>query len=403
MSQPTKRWILIIVGIIILLVAVFFLFFAKPTLTILPTPGDALVFLDQQRVTAGTPLKLASGEHTVRVEAVGYLATEQMVSLGLSQVVDLPIELRQIPEIIQLVGSVEWPVLSTDQGAILYLGQEGRQFFETKAELGNQGTARTNPITAVRFEGISDVAWAPDRELAVIKKTTGETILFDFQRYNFLEQEEKIVSREFASVAWHPTERRFAAFQTTPAGEKTLVTYAVASGETERLADLRTEPFTQPDLAWSPDGRQIMFVENGVFLYTIQTRQITKVAGTDGARAAVFSPTSDQILVDLTNDLLIVDLAGTGQGGRLGLRTDLQKTTWSADGSAVIAAVRTDLNSDRFIKVSATDLTKRAFAYTTTSEIDATDLLVSDNGGRLWLTSQGALYSLLLEEETLAQ
>lgn len=403
MNQTTKRWILIIGGLVILLATVFFLFFYQPTLTILSTPGEAVVFLDQQRVTTGTPIKLAPGTYTIRVEAPGYLATEQTISLGVSQVVDLPIELRQIPEIVALVGSVREPVLSTDESAILYLGQEGRQFFQVKSELGSQGTARTSPITDERFRDLSEVIWSPDRELTFLKKTSGETTLFDFQRYNFLEQEEKLVSRQFLDIAWHPTERRAAAFQTTPEGEKTLVEFDVASGTTTRLADLRTEPLTKPDLAWSPDGRQIMFVENGVFLYTIQTRQLAKVAGTDGARGATWSPTSQQILVDLTNDLLLVDVAGTGQGGRLGVRTELAKTAWSPDGSFVIAAVRTDLDRDQFVKLTTTDLQKSTFAYTSTGPIAAEHLLVSDNGRRLWLISAGTLYSVLLEEKTLQE
>ncbi len=396
MSSRTKILLGGSLGLMAAAVVLFFVFFYQPRLTIIPNPATAQVLLNDQLVPAGTPLKLSPGTYAIEVSAAGYLTTTKSVSLAVSQVLNLPISLKQIPPVHTLTGGVAYPVLSADQKTVYFLGRGGSQFFTLDS---TSDTAQPIALTDDHFRNIAKVTWSPDRSLVLLTKQTGETSLFDFQRYDFVTQEEKNLGSDFRSVTWHPTEHQFVAFSRTPTGERSLIRQTIDTGKTERLIDLRASQFIDPALTWSPDGRQILLVENGTYLFDVSTRTMRELGGGANAQAAQWSPTGEQLLIELTDGLGIVSLNKPAELVRLSIRTTLAKSAWTPDGRGLVMASPTDQTQDLLQMVNAKDGKKTLYGYRSDTPISAENLLVGSANHQLMFTTDGTLATVVLEPQ----
>lgn len=376
------------------------IFFYKPTLTVIATPGDAQVTLDGQAIAAGTPIRLAAGDYTVRVTRDGYLTTITQISLGISQILDLAVELRQIPQTLSLTGSVNFPVLLTNEDRVLYLGKNNAQFFAVGTTLDSSGKAQVTPITPERFSGIDRIAWSPQRDLAVIQ-ASGSTKLFDFQRYDFLNQEERDLDSNLRSVTWHPTSPTIIGYRSTADGERSLISQHIQTGKVERLIDLRAEGFTNPQLVWSPDGRTVAIVEDRIFLFTVSTRTLRALTNPMGASAASWNPQSTQLLIEANNELHVLNATDGSVVISDSIRTNLRKAAWSADGSSILIASSTDQQQDTFSRIDVATGERSDYRYLSNNPINAENLMPNSDLSGVWFTSEGTLYSLVLELDEL--
>lgn len=399
MGLSSKVWIGISLGVAVTAALIFYFFFYNARLTIVPTPSNATVYINDQAVAGGTPIKLAPGRYQLKVQANGFLSTQEAVSLNISDIKTLPITLRQVPSPLSIVGSVQFPALLSGEQSIVYLGLDGKQFFKVDTALGADGQPHVEPITDSRFTNVASVTWSPDKNFAIIQTTDGKTQFFDFKRYDLLHQEQRDIGSDLRSVAWGPDSQQIMAFQSTPAGDRSLVRWDVATGQLERLIDLRPYQLTNPTLSWSPDGQWVSLVENGLFLYNIATRQVSEVPGTEGVSAASWSPDSRHILVGLDTSLALVDPNQTASGGRLGIRTPVSKTTWTADSASIVAALTTASGKDALERIDAATAGQSAYVYSSNNPLSMTNLMVAKDSSQLWFVSQGTLYNLLLEQE----
>ncbi len=399
MHVATRVWVGVSLGLAVVAGLVFYFFFYDARLTIVPTPSNADVFINDQAVTSAVPIKLKPGTYHITVKTTGYLSSKATVKLSISDIKTLPMTLRQIPSPQPVVGSVQFPAMTPDQRGIVYLGLQGKQFFRVETTVGADGRPRIQPISEARFSNLSNVVWSPDRGLAIIQTTDGKTQLFDFQRYDFVHQEQRDIQNDLRSVAWNPNPniQQIVAFESAPAGDRSLMRWDVANSQFERLADLRPFQLTNPLLSWSPDGKWIALVQNGVFLYNTATREVHQVPGTEGVLAANWSPNSKVLLVELDTSLALVDPNQTASGGRLGLRTPVGKTTWTNDGTGIVAALATANGLDELELIDATTAMRKAYKYQSTGTINMGTLMLTKDSSQVWFASQGTLYSLLLE------
>ncbi|MBI4175101.1 hypothetical protein HY523_00620 [Candidatus Berkelbacteria bacterium] len=369
MNSRTMVWVGIIFGTVVLAAGVFAIFFYNPKLTVITNPGDATLAIDGQPAPVGVPLKLKPGTITVVAKTDGYLTEKEELRLRPLEIRNLTLTMRQIPTVQPLQGGVQFPAVVPTSREIVYLGNNGRQFFQIDAELGDNGTAPNEAISDARFADISRITWSPARSLAVIEHSNGQTTLFDFARYDFTTQEERELPAHIRAAVWHPTESTLVFFINEPGGERSLIRYRVDTGMSERLIDLRDQPLTNPELAWSPDGRTILLVEDRLSLFDVQTRTLNQVVSSETARAATWSPSSQQILAELMNGLTLFALTEGVSGGRLGRQTPLMKTTWTHDGTGLIVATSSDQGYDELVRIDATNLKETQYRYRTTSPI----------------------------------
>jgi hypothetical protein len=399
MRSRTYLWFGLTLGLVILVVAVFALFFYQARLTVIPTPGDAELLLNGQPISAGTPQKLPPGHYELVTRATDYLSETTGLDLSIGENRTVTINLRLIPEIQRMTSDVRFVVpTASATKELLYLGKGGRQFFRLPTTTGSDGQFKAEAISAERFQNLTNVAWSPDRTLAILQTSDGRTMLFDFKRYDFLSQEERDLGSNLRSLAWHPSEKTIIAFESTPAGERSLVRADILSGKTERLIDLRAYQLTDPILSWSPNGRKLLLIENGIYLYDITTRSVTKLAKSDGAKAASWNPASEQIVVEFADNLAIIKLSDQSLI-ELAFRVPLAKTTWLSDGNGLLIASPSDQNHDTFTLYSLANQTKTTYRYRTSSPVLVQALFTSNDGSQAWFVSNDTLWGLLLELE----
>lgn len=363
----------------------------------LVTPGTAQVTLDGQSISSGVPLRLPPGTYEIRVEADGYLTTTTTTKLGISQIVNLPVELRLIPAAQTMIGGLAYPVMTPDRESIMYLGQSGKQFLKVATDLGSDGTAQVTAISAERFSDIARVVWSPDRTLAIMQKTSGATSLFDFKRYDFLTQEERALENNLRSVTWHPADPLIIGFRSTPDGERSLISQHITSGKVERLIDLRSQGFVDPQLSWSPDGRTVAIVENRIVLYTVATRTLTTLGNSEGTDSVLWSPTSQLLLRADGDQVSLIGVDSDQTFADETIRTSISKVTWTPDGQSIIVAERTDQGKDQFRTINVNTGDSQLYAYTSDHPISAENLLTNADATELWFTTDGSLNNLILE------
>lgn len=376
---------------------VFIVFFYDAHITVDPTPANATVSINGQTVTARTAIKLAPGNYTLRVAADGYLPTQENISLRVSDRRQIPITLRQIPSPIPFVGSVQYPALTAGGQAIVYLGLNGQQFSRVNTTLGADGKPVVQAISDPRFNNITNVVWSPDQSLAVIQTSDGSTQLFDFKRYDFVSQELRPIGTDLRSIVWSPDGQSLVAFESTPAGDRSLIRWNVSTGQSERLVDLRSLQLTNPTLAWSPDGRWISLTENNLFLYDTTTRTVQQVSGTTKISAASWSPDSKHILLATPNGLALANPTPTSSMQTLGVRTSIDKTVWTADSQAIIAATSASNGQDHLTRIDITTVKQADYLYSNPNPVVVNNPIVTKDGSTLWFTNRGTLTSLLLE------
>lgn len=401
MTLKTKILIMVSVGIAVLAALVFMLFFYQARLTIIPTPTNAIILISGQPIAAGTPIKLSPGTYNIEVSSEGYLTTTQSVGLGVSQVIDLAIELRQIPTIQTFTGGVKFPTMTTDGGNILYLGRDGKQFFKVSTNLDASGNAKVDPITTERFSDIKSVYWSADRSLVLYQTNAGATKLFDFKRYDFLSQEEKDFGSTIKNLTWNPSENQFIAFESTTGGDRSLIRKNILSDQTDRLIDLRAYNLTNPSLSWSPDGRTVAVLENALYLFDINTRSLKQIADTTNVKNASWAPESDKLLLEFDGSLSILTIADSAIA-KLDIGNSIVKSTWTKDGQHIVTAVATDQNKDVLFDVEVESATKSRYSYKNDQPVLMDNLILDDDQKTIWFTNRETLSRLVLEKETLA-
>ncbi|MEK7460792.1 MAG: hypothetical protein AAB647_01085 [Patescibacteria group bacterium] len=397
MTRRIYLWLGLSLAFVIAAVIIFVAFFYQARLTVIPTPGDAEVILNGQPIATGVPQKLPPGHYDLTLRAKNYLTEKTSVDLSIGENHSLAVSLRLVPEIRRMAGDVRSAVTSDNQtDQIYYLGQNGSQFFRLPTLAGADGAFKPEAISEARFSNVQNVVWSPDRSLAIIQTNDGQTKLFDFKRYDFLSQDERDLGPNLRQVTWHPSQKTIIAFESTPSGERSLIREEITSGKAERLIDLRPYQLTNPTLSWSPDGRTVLLVEEAVYLYDVTTRTIKKVARTDSAKAANWSPGGQQLLVEFTRGLSLITVADQALTD-LTYRVALAKTAWLTDGSGLIVATPTDTNQDQFQRVLLADQTTAVYRYLTSQPISTDSILVAEDGHQLWLTSNGTLWNVILE------
>lgn len=397
MNPRTKLWLDISVGVTLLSVLAFFLFFYKARLTVVPTPATAQVLINGQAISPSVATKLSPGAYEITVRAKGHLPETATVELGVSQILTLPIKLRAIPAPTTTQEDVRYPVFTPDESSILFLGNGGKQFFLTETELGNDNKVKTRAITDARFTDVANVVWSSDRSLVVYQTTAGKTKLFDFKRYDLLHQEDRELEDHQKSIVWHPTQRQTVSYLAAPGGERTLLKKDLLTNATERLIDLRPYELMSPELVWSPDGQTIAIIEQRLYLYDVATHRLTQVPEVDGATHGSFSPDSSKLAYETANGISLIALPNLTLS-QLNLRTTIAKITWLTDGDFLIASVPTDRGVDQLFKITPTGDGRRSYAFDHTVAVTPENLLLDKQNTYLWFTSQNGLYRLLLEE-----
>jgi hypothetical protein len=256
------KYTLLLIVVAAVLGLIWFLNQSFVTVTISPvtaklTVDNAPLLVSRKGVGKVT---LMPGKHTVKVEAENFLSISQEVSLKRGQKVNLKYTLKEKPEIISIESSAKFLSIGKDSNEVFYLNSSGTTLYRAGLTLGenNKINSVKNPITGARLSGINQIIWSPNKDLAIFKKNDG-AYLFDFKKYDFVNQTENLWSKDVGDIAWAPDNSKIAYFY-APSGEKSLMFANVANTEKTRVADLTDFSIDDPYLAWSPDSRYLIVI-----------------------------------------------------------------------------------------------------------------------------------------------
>jgi len=296
--------------------------------------------------------------------------------------------------------------------------------------------ATKTAISPDTFVGIKDVIWHKSKELAIIKVDNSasgigssvfgkakitpnitSTWLYDFKRYDLLNQTAILWSEYIGDIAFSPDGEKVAYYYAAPTGEKSLVIADKNNQNQERVLDLRDKAIDNPKIAWSGDGAYISLVpqssdytKNYLYLYNVSSKKLEQITQTGDKKGATFSPDGKNIVVSkfaksidstFLVTLLYMPVGGPSEGTDLEIETGLDQFTWSTDSSSIIyASADTSGEGDKIQKINATNKEKTEYSYTADESLQPDNLVLSDDGSILYFLSNGRPFSLKLMEKS---
>ena len=400
------KYLLLSVVIAALLGLIWFLNQSFVTVTISPvtaklTIDNAPLLVSRKGVGKVT---LMPGKHTVKVEAENFLSINQDVSLKRGQKVSLKYTLKEKPEIVSIEPGAKHLSIGKDSNEIFYLNSSGTTLYRAGLTLDENNKINTvkNPITAERLSGINQIIWSPNKELAIFKKNNG-AYLFDFKKYDFVNQTENLWSSDVGDIAWAPDNSKIAYFY-APSGEKSLIFANAANTEKTRVANLADFNIDNPYLAWSPDSRYLVVIprnknydDNKIYLYDTYSGTLKAISEIGDQISAKFSPDSGKIIYSSyskgtgnTDPYIISVMNKDGSLQKnLDIRTNTDNVVW-IDNTNILAAEysRSESNAN-FLSRDLTKDTGQETVQSVNSKIVNEVLLASDNAIALYENADG--------------
>lgn len=392
MTSKLKTILIVSIGVLVVTVVVFFVFFYKATLKINVNPSSAQIEIAGQKSVGSLKTKLKPGNYDLVITHPDYIKLEENIGLKMSQVADLNLTLIQSPEPYLLVDyPAHFATLTYDQGSIIYLSNQGRTVYRVdEVDLDSKSVPRA--ITAEDFSDVKDMIWFPNKKLALVKQADRNT-LYDFSRYDLLHHDSKELDKLIKNIAIDPTGEKIIYFFEPGTGEKSLVRAYKDNSQPEKLIDLREYNLTNPQLDWSSDGKKILLVTDQIYLYDLYSKSISQLTQFESVSDAQFTPDGQSIIYQQDGALYLMDLAG-GNKKNLDIKTSFNKLAW-VDDQNFICAIKEE-GKEVLIKYNLDSGDKLVYNYSSKENIDFSHLFLAENRSKIFFNSGDYLYSLKL-------
>jgi Tol biopolymer transport system component len=163
----------------------------------------------------------------------------------------LKINLKEKPEPLTISRNAKFLNKGNDFNDFYYLA-EGTLFKARGKASDSQRVQITEQraITNPRIADVTDMIWSPTKDLALLKKPD-QVNLFDFKKYDFVNQTEELWGKNIGSIAWSPDNSKVAYYYAPSSGEKSLVFSNLTNKEMNRVLNLNEQKIDNPLLRWS--------------------------------------------------------------------------------------------------------------------------------------------------------
>jgi len=411
------------------LIFVFFLFliiilvwfFSRAYFSINVSPNSVTVLVDNSPVRINRSghgrIFSSPGDHTVKIESDGYIGTTREITFKRGFTTKLDVSLKEMPKQELLESSGKFLSRGKESNEFLYLGNGGTTLIRATVNSDNNGglTISKQALTDKRLSGISEIVWSPNNDLALFR--VGDRInIFDFQKYDFVNQTETLFGQNIGSFAWAPDNSKIAYYYAPPGGEKSLIFSNFDNSEQTRFLNLNDDnlKIEDPLLKWSPDSRWLLLIPRGKQydqnkIYLLDTySKLIKVLTTNGDQInASFSPDGSKIVYstysfDISGGapylLSIMDQNGENQRS-LGLRVDLDKTIWDIDSKNLILTTTNSQLDTNYISVYNTGTVQKNSDFLSLSGNQKVLLLqISSDGKIITYQTGNGIYASPFEE-----
>lgn len=402
--------IVIVAGIILLVLL------NRSTLNVSFTPVEAVVTLDNAPLSTlpnGTARIITRpGNHTLKVEADGYVSQIENVKLRGGRSQSFKFQLVEIPKPIELSNSdlkdITIDAISSgdEANSIFFLGNGRLAIFKAKFN-ADRSLQTVSQITNPNLSGITDIFWSPKKDSIIYKKTDGVYYL-DFQKFNFVSQQEvKIGDTAIGDIAWSPDDSKIAYYYAPGTGEQSLVFAGRTNDNPIKVANLADLGITNPYLAWSPSSEWLAVIprntdtnSNKVYLFNAYTREMKAVSESGNVVKASFSLDSGKIIFatnlpdpqsPVASVLSIMNTDGTDLRS-LDLRADIGKTIWLDNDNLAVATYDQELKIETLFRYNVVSKQKEGFSIPLAGAF-VNSLVESSEGKTLYFTISGKLYS----------
>lgn len=376
-------------GLVILGIILYVFVFYKGTISVNPTPISAKITINNQTVSGATNFRLNPGNYNVKIEAEGYVTYEKKFALGSTKTIKLSVALNKIPQAKSLAQGTQF-LAKGDQENLMYLDDGGKTLYKMERPSGE--APEIIAITPAAMTGMSNIFWAPLRDVAVIKKTS-ETSLYDFKRYDLLHQETTAWPQGIGDITWSPDGKYVFYYFNPQGGEKTLIRADRTNTNLERFYNLKDSAISNPKLRWSSDGKNVLVVTSDIYILDTYTKNLTKLTENENVTDANFSPDSNWIIYSNQTGLFLLDLLGKNKRD-LQTKTSLDKIVWTSNSKSFIAAVPTSTSSDRLFKVNIDSGERKEIFFDNSLVLNAFNLTLLSDEKILYFISNSNIYSL---------
>jgi hypothetical protein len=408
-----KSYKVLLIGILIsatIFTAAFALYafiLKSPTVIVQSSPESATVLINKIEQPSHR-LTLKPGSYDLTVSFTGYVTYQGSITLKRGQKLVLPILLKQVPTATLLTTNLNTvPQFFDATHDVYFMGTNNTTLYRTRNLVGEAGV-KVEAMTSNTLLGAEKVAVRPDGEVALIKMSDG-IYLYDFKRYDFLNQSKTLWGTNIDDFAWSPNNLQVAYTYYGANGEQSLMLSDIQNNNQRREIDLTKDKIDHPSIAWSDDSRHLLLVAkstqtktNYIYTYDLFIKkfaQLTEVGEVEGAK---WSPDGEYIAYvapgrdsagSTTNIAWIAKSDGSGVTPLNVAVSSISKLCWENNSTGVIVASN---NTDGSIKLQSVDLSANItpYQYAPPTKFNPDNIMSIPKDSRLLFTNDGQLMSL---------
>lgn len=312
-NHKNSRIRLLLVGIAVtcVVIAGVALFLYKPMVSVQSDTPEANITIDQTVYTK--PKRVSPGKHTIVVARDGYVPYTFDGAIRAFSSLNLATTLRPLATTQSIVS---------DNAFAASFGSDGKQlyYFASDKNTLYKLTLTDNPqdskkvyftpekISPDNLVKLNKVVFAPDFSVAIFKRVDGDTGLYDFKRYNLLNQEYTSWGKDIGDAVWNSTDvqddSRVIYYYAPPTGERLLMKSNRKHDSVTNIMDLKekagitvsADSPVAPQLSWSRDNQALLIVTEGKLLAMNVVTQTISYIAQSGVTSAQFAPDSHHII-----------------------------------------------------------------------------------------------------------
>lgn len=394
-KPKSKLWLVILIIIIVLagLGAAYYYFFYNATFIISVDPTSAKVDLTGPATYSNvgdSTVKLKPGQYDLKVTLTNYVDFEESITLKPSRKTSLSVKLNRLPEVVKIVDyPAKYVTSSADEKSLLYLSNEGRVIYKIDDILTD--TKQTPyAVTPIAFSSVENIFWHPAKDKMIVKMS-GKTYLYDFKKYDVINQDKVEWPSGIGNLAWSPDGEKIAYFYRPSDQEKTLIRANKDNSGMERIYNLKDVNISNPQIYWSADGKKIILVDDSLYILDVYTKTLEQLKQFSTITDAQFTPDSQNIIFEREGGLYFTGLDGKDLID-LGIATNLNKTAWFDQNNLVYFIKSGD--TDQLFIYNINTKAKTQLIYDPKYTINATNLIVSQDKTKIFFNQGDYLYSL---------
>lgn len=386
-----KKVLYVVLGIIVVAGLAAFIFYYNTSLTVKAKPVDAKITVDKKPLSSGEKANIKPGVHEVKIEKEDYITYNKLINLniGANKLVDIGLRVKPVPEKV-LSNKAQFTTLSNNKNSIYYLSEKTMYAIEDI----NAEKLKFDAISPDFFSDITNIIWAPDQELAIIKQNE-KTSLYNFERYDLLHQEiTPFDDNGIKNTVWSPDSKNILYYYEPGSGERTFIKATPTNTQKEIIYNFLDTQIKNPTIDISPDKKDVLLVANNkLYILNLYTNQMKVISGEEVVVEAQFSPDNNIIMVTQSG-VYMINREGQSKT-KLNFYTNLERITF-INKNQLILSEKIDTRY-KFYLYNLAENDKIELVYNQKTNVNPIDNIITSDEKILYFESNNYLYRMTVD------